>query len=148
MKLPGTDIEADVYRTVVHQDSLSLGTWKDDPPMSKALLDVIGDLSRANDAYSIEKIGDGVIPHCAAAVLTLLDTAGRVRAPITLWDGMHRHHTSFYSDLFSIMARILRLKENYPSEAIAMIEQFVAAWIDRAGFWQVVIKLHEERMEQ
>lgn len=161
MKIPGTDLDVLAWRDALHAANREQGTWDLEPSTPEVLLSVIEHLSRASICYREDRIHpqsfyrgkgtealveDGVIVYLAFAVLRLVDLSGWLGVRhLEIWDGGHRHHTAFYPDLHSIMGRVLRWKEDYPHEAISMIEKFAATWVSRAEFWQVVLGLNERR---
>jgi hypothetical protein len=161
MKIPGTDIEFGHWRARLYATSLSRGDWDLDPPTHHALLGAVGHLSDAGQHYIEERIVppsfyrkgavytavDGsVIGALALAVVYLAGLGERMGVASPLWEGFSRHHQrDFHADLFSIINRVVRLKESYPTEAISMIERMAAAWVSRAEFWKVVLRVAERR---
>jgi len=157
MKIPGTDLDVLKWRDDLHVRSRERGTWDMEPSTPEVLLSVIEHLSRASVCYREDRIHsrsfyragsavtaqDGVVVYLAFAVLRLLDLSGWLGVRhLEIWDGGHRHHTAFYPDLHSIMGRVLRWKEDYPHEAITMIEKLAATWVSRAEFWKVIFEIN------
>lgn len=151
--IPGTvDLLVTSLAAAIHSVSRARGAWDDDPSMSESLIRVVEELSRASVDYRGERILptsfyrpsgaeipiEGVVVRLACAVVRLLDVGARHQAPLFIWDGLDRQRAHFSPDLFSIMARVLRLKESYPTDAIPMIERLAATWVSRAEFWDVV----------
>lgn len=152
MNVPGSSLPVESLAAQIHLASKARGKWDTDPSMSESLIHIIEDLSRASLDYAQDRIlptsfyrptgpqmvYEGVVVRLASAVVSLLDLGARYRLTPKLWDGVDRHHTRFYEDLFSVMARVLRLREDYPVDAVQMIERLAAAYVSRAEFWQVV----------
>lgn len=148
--IPGTSIPVSVFRDEVSTQ------WGASPSNSACLVGVVWALSRAVSEYEVQKIGvsynlfpsgeshrpEGMLVELGEAVLRLLALAGLSKRPVSLWDGLRRNHTDFYPDMFSIMARVLRLREDYPDDAIILIEKFAAQWVSRTEFWEIVMTKH------
>lgn len=164
MNIPGTDLNVLVWRDGLHARSREQGTWDMEPSTPEVLISVVEHLSRASLCYREDRIlpqsfyrgkgvealaADGVVVYLAYSVLRLADLSGWLGVRhLEIWDGGHRHHTAFYHDLHSIMGRVLRWKEDYPHEAVSMIEKLAATWVGREEFWRVVLELSKGRKEQ
>lgn len=162
MNLPGTHTPIPEFALQVHLHRKSLGVWDNDPPMAESLVQVACALTRAVREYQEDRIlpqsfyrptgpatpPEGVIVHLAHAVVLLLDLATCNHIKVVLWDGMDRHHTRFFPDIFQIINRVTRLKENYPIDAIPMIEKFAATWVSRAEFWGCVQTMAKKGVER
>lgn len=152
--IPGTAATLNGLRDAIYANARLKGWWETDRPMAQSLVLVVSELAEAVEAYRNDQIGthyeagspakpEGVVPELADAVIRLLDIAGRFGIEQRLPDAIRRHTSDFFPDMFGIMARVVRLREDYPQDAIPMIENLAMTWVSRAEFWATVMEKHQ-----
>lgn len=150
--IPGTTVKADFFSEEVHTLARVKGWWDRPRSNQEVLVLIISELYEAVEEYRHDRISpstseegkpEGVLVELADAVIRLLDLAGSTRAPVHLWDGMHRHHTEFFPDILGLTSYLSALPQAYPDRAIARIEKLASQWVGRAEFWSIVREKHE-----
>jgi NTP pyrophosphatase (non-canonical NTP hydrolase) len=151
--VPGTASTLNALRDAIYANAKMKGWWETERSMAQSLVLVVSELAEAVEAYREDRIAthygadspskpEGVVAELADAVIRLLDIAGRFGIEQQLPDSIRRHHGDFFPDMFGIMARVVRLREDYPKDAIPMIENLAMTWVSRADFWGTVLEKH------